>query len=90
MFSVPLQSPSNLTLAEVRSSTSALLEWNPVPPESVRGELQGYKIETWIDRDGEEAMREFDVKGGNKTYALVNKFVPYSRNYVRIKAYNGR
>jgi neuronal cell adhesion protein len=87
---VPLQAPSNFTLVEVRSSTTALLSWSPVSEESVRGELRGYKIETWTDKDGEEAQREYNVRGGNKTYALVNKFIPFSKNYVRIKAYNGR
>uniref|UniRef100_A0ABD2WQQ1 Neuroglian n=1 Tax=Trichogramma kaykai TaxID=54128 RepID=A0ABD2WQQ1_9HYME len=86
----PTMAPTNFTLVEVRSSTSALLSWSPVTLESVRGELRGYKIETWTERDGEESLREYDVKGGNKTYALVNKFIPFSKNSVRIKAYNGR
>ncbi|XP_058802233.1 neuroglian isoform X2 [Phymastichus coffea] len=87
---VPKQAPGNFTLVEVRSSTTALLSWTKVPDETVKGELRGYKIETWTDRDGEEALREYNVEGAVKTYALVNKFVPYSKNYVRIKAYNGR
>ncbi|XP_033310164.1 neuroglian isoform X1 [Bombus bifarius] len=87
---VPLQAPSNFTLNQVKSSTSAQFSWNPVPEESVRGELQGYKIQTWTEKDGEKGMREIDIRGGNRTHALVTKFVPFNKNYVRILAYNGR
>lgn len=58
--------------------------------ESVRGELQGYKIQTWTEKEGEKGMRDIDIRGGNITHAEVNKFVPYSKNFVRILAYNGR
>lgn len=66
------------------------MRWSPVPEDSVRGELVGYKIQTWTERDGEKGMREIDIRGGNKTEALVEKFVPYSKNYVRMLVYNGR
>jgi len=58
--------------------------------ESVRGELRGYKIQTWTEKDGEKGMREIDIRGGNTTEALISKFVPYSKNFARILAYNGR
>jgi len=66
------------------------VRWSPVPEDSVRGELVGYKIQTWTERDSEKGMREIDIRGGNKTEALVEKFVPYSKNYVRMLVYNGR
>ncbi|XP_014218547.1 neuroglian isoform X2 [Copidosoma floridanum] len=87
---VPLQAPGNFSLVQVRSSTTALLQWTPVPPESVKGELKGYKIQTWTETDGKESMREYNVQGGNKTYALVNNFKPFSMNFVKIRVYNGR
>ncbi|XP_025162697.1 neuroglian isoform X2 [Harpegnathos saltator] len=87
---VPLQAPGNFTLNQVKSSTTALLSWSPVSEESVRGELQGYKIQTWTEKEGEKGMREIDIRGGNKTHAEVSKFIPYSKNFVRILAYNGR
>lgn len=87
---MPLQAPSNFTLNQIKSSTTAQLSWSAVPQDSVRGELKGYKIQTWTDKDGEKGMREIDIRDGNTTHALVTKFVPYSRNNVRILAYNGR
>ncbi|RLU17562.1 hypothetical protein DMN91_009798 [Ooceraea biroi] len=87
---VPLQAPGNFTLNQIKSSTTALLSWSPVPEESVRGELQGYKIQTWTEKEGEKNMRQIDVPGGNRTHALITKFVPYSKNFVRIVAYNRR
>ncbi|XP_043478124.1 neuroglian isoform X1 [Leptopilina heterotoma] len=86
---VPTQAPGNFTLEQVNSSTQAILSWSPVPPETVRGELIGYKIQTWTDKDGEDRMREINVRGANTTRTLVTKFVPYSKNFVRILVYNG-
>lgn len=86
---VPLQPPSNFTLVQVTASTSALLSWNPVPLDSVRGHFKGYKIQTWTDREGEEGMREIFVKG-DATRALITKFVPHSKNYARVLVYNSR
>jgi hypothetical protein len=87
---VPLQAPGNFTLNQIKSGTTAQLSWSPVPEESVRGELQGYKIQTWTEKEGEKNMRQIDIPGGNKTHALITKFVPYSKNFVRIVAYNRR
>lgn len=85
----PLEAPKNFTVLQVTGSDSAILTWNPVAPESVRGHFKGYKIQTWIDGDGEENLREIHVKGdANK--ALVNKFTPAAKNYVRVVVYNGR
>ncbi|XP_057339173.1 neuroglian isoform X3 [Microplitis mediator] len=87
---VPTQPPGNFTVEEVQSSTKALLSWSPVPPETVKGELRGYKIQTWTERDAEEGMREITIPGANTTSAVVDKFVPYTKNYVKILAFNGR
>ncbi|XP_049962681.1 neuroglian [Schistocerca serialis cubense] len=86
---VPTMAPQNFTVENVHDSTSALLSWMPVPPESVRGHFKGYKIQTWTERDGESAMREIQVKG-ESTRTLVTKFVPHSKNYARVLVYNGR
>lgn len=86
---VPLQAPLNFTIEEVSSATSAMLSWNSVPPESVRGHFRGYKIQTWTDRDGPEGMREINVKGDTNR-AMVTKFVPHSKNYARVLVFNGR
>lgn len=86
---VPLQAPTNFTLVQVTASTSALLSWNAVSPDSVRGHFKGYKVQTWTERDGEAGMREIHVKG-DATRALVNKFVPHAKNIARVLVYNSR
>lgn len=87
---VPLFAPGNFTLNQIKSSTTAQLSWSPVSVESVRGELQGYKIQTWTDRESEKGeMREINIQG-NQTHAVVTKFIPYRKNFARIMAYNGR
>jgi len=44
MFIVPVDIPQNLTLVNVTGSRSAILSWEPVSPESVRGNFKGYKV----------------------------------------------
>lgn len=86
---VPNQAPSNLTLVQITDSRSALLAWDSVPPESVKGHFMGYKIQTWNEKDGEQDLRETHIKG-EQNRALVNKFTPFSKNYARVLVYNGR
>lgn len=47
------------------------------------------QIQTWTDKDGEENLREIHVTADTNR-ALINKFVPHSKNFARILAYNGR
>ncbi|XP_034235912.1 neuroglian isoform X2 [Thrips palmi] len=86
---VPLQAPQNFTIEEVTSATSAMLSWNSVPPESVRGHFRGYKIQTWTEGDGPEKMREILVKGDIHR-AMVTKFVAHSKNFARVLVHNDR
>lgn len=37
----PRQAPANFTLEQVTSGTTALLNWAPVPPDSVQGHFKG-------------------------------------------------
>lgn len=84
----PTQAPTNFTMLQIMGSTSAILSWNPVPVESVRGHFKGYKIQTWTDQDGDENYREIHVKG-DSSQALVTKFTPDAINFARILVYNG-
>ncbi|EAA45046.5 AGAP000720-PA [Anopheles gambiae str. PEST] len=85
----PLDAPANFTLIQVTGPTAAILSWNPVTPESLRGHFKGYKIQTWTEADGEENLREILITADSKQ-ALVTDFVPDATNYARILAYNGR
>lgn len=85
----PTEVPGNFTVIQVTGADSAVLGWNPVSPESVRGHFKGYKIETWTEAEGEQKLREIHVKGEANS-ALVTKFTPASKNFARILVYNGR
>lgn len=85
----PLEAPSNFTLVQVTNYNAALLSWNHVSPESVRGHFKGYKIQTWTDKGREDNMREILVQP-DAARAIVSKFVAYSKNYARVLVYNGR
>lgn len=84
----PLQAPSNFTLLQVQSPTTALLSWNPVSLDSVRGHFKGYKIKTWSDYNRMDD-REIQVQG-DATKALVTNFVPNTKNYAKVYVYNGK
>ncbi|XP_037921152.1 neuroglian isoform X2 [Hermetia illucens] len=86
---VPTDAPTNFSMIQVTSSTSAVLSWNPVSNTSLRGHFKGYKIETWTEEEGEDHFHEVHVRP-DSTQALVTTFKPNSKNYARILAYNSR
>lgn len=82
----PIHAPSNFTLNFIQTPTTALLSWQPVSIDSVRGHFKGYKIKTWTDT---KTYREIQVQG-DATQALVTNFVPFSKNYAQVYVYNGK
>lgn len=82
----PLEAPTNFSMVQVTSATSAILAWNPVSEQSVRGHFKGYKIHTWTEKEGEEGLREIHTIDNE---ALVTQFKPDSKNFARVLAYNG-
>ncbi|KRT82369.1 Immunoglobulin [Oryctes borbonicus] len=83
---IPTEAPSNFSRIITQSPTTALLSWQPVSIDSVRGHFKGYKIKTWTDT---KTYREIQVQG-DATKALVTNFVPYSKNYAQVYVYNGK
>ena len=49
------------------------------------GHFKGYKIETWTEKEGESRAREMV---SNASKAFVNKFVPHTVNFVRVRVIN--
>ncbi|VVC24599.1 Hypothetical protein CINCED_3A009632 [Cinara cedri] len=86
---VPVEVPQNLTVLNVTGSRSAELSWEPVTPESVKGNFKGYKIQFWTEKDGENNMIEEQVSS-DITRTEITKFVPNSKHFVRILAHNNR
>ncbi|KAL7029724.1 hypothetical protein ACKWTF_006332 [Chironomus riparius] len=84
----PTESPKNFKLVDVVSGNKAMVSWDEVTPESIRGHFRGYKIHTWVEGD-EENVKEILMKS-NTSKALVDKFTPDSKNYARIMAFNDR
>ena len=85
---VPAEAPTNFTLNEVVGPRSAVVSWNPVNENSIRGDFKGYKIQTWTQKSGEEKFREIIMKS-NSVRSLVQSFKPYDINYARVLAFNG-
>ncbi|RZB77529.1 neuroglian, partial [Asbolus verrucosus] len=85
--SPPLEAPTNFTLLKIQGPKMALLSWNPVDKNSVRGHLKGYKIKTWSDVS--TMHNEIQVQG-YVTKALVDSLDPFTRNYAQVFVYNGK
>lgn len=85
---VPAEAPTNFTLREVVGPRSAIVSWNDVNPDTIRGEFKGYKIQTWTEESGEEKYREIIMKS-DSTYSLVQSFKPHAWNFARVLAFNG-
>ncbi|XP_072402219.1 neuroglian-like isoform X2 [Diabrotica undecimpunctata] len=83
--SKPLEAPTNFTLLLVPDGRTGLFSWNPIPKESFRGHILGYKIEFWSD----VSNLHKEIQVGNLSKALINSLDPYTRNYARIYAFNG-
>lgn len=83
--SEPERAPTNFTLLAIQGPTTALLSWDPVPIESVRGHFKGYKIKTWSETS--LIAKEIQVQGGNSK-ALVSNFDPYTKNYAQVYVFN--
>ena len=88
---VPAEAPENFMIrssADQIGPRSAMVSWDPVSPESLRGEFKGYKIQTWTQDSGEDKFREIIMKN-DATRHLVSSFKPYALNYARVLAFNG-
>ncbi|XP_060537044.1 neuroglian isoform X2 [Cylas formicarius] len=85
--SEPTEAPKNFTVLNVQGPTIALLSWIPVSLDSVNGHFKGYKIRTWSDES--PIQNEIQVQGGSAK-ALVNNFVPNTKNYAQVYVYNGK
>lgn len=87
---VPVEAPTNFTKVRILSSTGVSLRWDPVSPSSVKGHFEGYKIQTWTDKETEGKMREIIVTGHSTSVNAEDKFIPNSKNFARVLVFNSR
>lgn len=85
---IPAEAPKNFVLREVVGPREAVVSWDPVTTESIRGEFKGYKIQTWTEESGVDKYREIIMKSFS-TRSLVQSFKPFATNYARVLAFNG-
>lgn len=85
---IPAEAPPGFKLLEVVGPRSALVSWEEVAKESVRGDFKGYKIQTWTEESGEEKFREIIMRS-DSTQSLVQSFKPFAKNFARVLAFNG-
>ncbi|KAF2352093.1 Fibronectin type III [Trinorchestia longiramus] len=86
---VPSEAPSNLKLDNVYGATTAKLSWDPVRNTSINGHFRGYKIQTWTEDETEAKARDVIIENNDETTAVVESFVPFTRNFARVLVFNG-
>ncbi|KAA0202421.1 hypothetical protein HAZT_HAZT000084 [Hyalella azteca] len=85
----PSEAPLNFKLDNLYDATSARLSWDPVSNASINGHFKGYKIQTWTEDETEAKARDVIIDNNGESSALVESFVPYTRNYARVLVFNG-
>ncbi|XP_046715115.1 neuronal cell adhesion molecule a isoform X19 [Silurus meridionalis] len=94
----PAAAPKNVRV-QVQNSTLAEVHWDPVPPESVRGRLQGYRVYYWKERSlhkhnthvhTHHTEQQTLTFSENRNHCKLPALQPYSVYTLHIKVFNGR
>nr|XP_038968626.1 neuronal cell adhesion molecule isoform X37 [Rattus norvegicus] len=91
---LPMVAPGNVRVSVV-NSTLAEAHWDPVPPKSVRGHLQGYRIYYWKAQSSSKRNRRHIEKKiltfqGSKTHGMLPGLQPYSHYVLNVRVVNGK
>nr|XP_015194455.1 PREDICTED: neuronal cell adhesion molecule isoform X4 [Lepisosteus oculatus] len=91
---LPMVSPENVDVRAL-NSTLAEVHWDPIPPESVRGRLKGYKIYYWKERslakqNPQHEEQQILTFTGNKTHGKLPGLHPFSLYTLNVRAFNGK
>ncbi|XP_057185450.1 neuronal cell adhesion molecule-like isoform X7 [Triplophysa rosa] len=90
----PSAAPDNVQV-NVVNSTLAEIHWKAVPPKSVRGRLQGYKIHYRCERslhrhNSHHNDQKIEIFSPNKTRGRLPHLHPHSVYSLYVSAFNGR
>ncbi|XP_030631264.1 neuronal cell adhesion molecule isoform X18 [Chanos chanos] len=90
----PLAAPNNVQVF-VQNSTLAEIHWMPVPPNSVRGRLKGYRVYYMKQRDqhkhnGHHTEQQVLNFSANKTHGKLPGLHPYSSYKLNVRVFNNR
>ncbi|KAJ8382835.1 hypothetical protein SKAU_G00036130 [Synaphobranchus kaupii] len=89
---LPTVAPGNIRV-QVQNSTLVEVHWDPVPPETVRGRLKGYKVHYWKEMSlhkhhpHQEEQQVLTFRD-NKTHGKLPGLHPYSLYTFNIRAFN--
>ncbi|XP_055305922.1 neuroglian-like isoform X2 [Sitodiplosis mosellana] len=88
----PMQAPTNFAVVNITDFDTATLRWDPVPLETVRGNITRYVIHIWNDVDGQQNLLEMAV--GDKSFQttltkLRRSTLHYAHIFVENRLYAG-
>ncbi|KRX92493.1 Neuroglian [Trichinella pseudospiralis] len=88
---IPVAAPENVKVTEVINSTSIVLEWDHVDPDSVRGHFYGYKILCWLINDAGKRVTDkpkVTLAPPTERTAVLKDLQPMSTYQTAVLAYN--
>ncbi|XP_043943372.1 neuronal cell adhesion molecule isoform X9 [Protopterus annectens] len=90
----PMVAPKNVE-AHAVNSTLAKIHWEPVPPKTVRGYLEGYRVHYWKEASTSETTKWHGRKdslmfSANKTHGMLPGLEPFSLYKVNVRAVSGK
>ncbi|OUC45770.1 putative fibronectin type III domain protein, partial [Trichinella nativa] len=88
---IPVAAPENVKVTEVINSTSIVLEWDHVDPDSVRGHFYGYKILCWLVNDAGKRVTDkpkVTLAPPTERTAVLKDLQPMSTYQTAVLAYN--
>ncbi|XP_030071703.1 neuronal cell adhesion molecule isoform X3 [Microcaecilia unicolor] len=92
---LPMAAPSNVQV-HVVNSTLVKVHWEAVPPATIQGHLQGYRVYYWKLHHSTKNSRRHDVEkkilmfSGNRTHGMLPGLEPYSHYMLNVRVVNGK
>ncbi|XP_029472623.1 neuronal cell adhesion molecule isoform X1 [Rhinatrema bivittatum] len=91
---LPMVAPSNVEV-HIVNTTLVKIHWEAVPPASIRGHLQGYRIYYWkkqssVKRSRKHVEKKILTFSGNRTHGMLPGLQPFSVYMLNVRVVNGK
>nr|XP_033814117.1 neuronal cell adhesion molecule isoform X9 [Geotrypetes seraphini] len=92
---LPTAAPSNVQV-HVVNSTLVKVHWEAVPPATIQGHLQGYRVYFWKVHHSIKNSRRHEMEkkilmfSGNRTHGMLPGLEPFSHYMLNVRVVNGK
>ncbi|XP_068132649.1 neuronal cell adhesion molecule isoform X23 [Hyperolius riggenbachi] len=91
---LPMVAPGNVEV-EVINATLVRVQWDSVPLTTVRGHLQGYRVDYWkalnrTNRNRRHIEKWMLTFAGNRTHGMLPGLLPNTNYFLNVRVVNGK